>query len=443
MTRPWTAVLSRPLRDTTLRTALRSGSWALAGTAVGRVAHVAALLLAANRLGSAQFGGLSLALSTALVVTSVSALGLPVAVQKLVAEARDVDPVRRDRLIDLALGLTASVGFLTMIGGALTSVWVADRILNQPAVGPLVAVASIFILTTPMVEVLAAVLAALERFDMVGLFRAVYGCLCGAVLVIVLLSAPGAKEALWGLAGAEALTCVFGLRLLRSARGPRSIGRYLSVAHLTEAKSLLRISGPALLAGISLQPSLWLGQVLLGRQSGGLEHIGTFAVAMRWHSIALFVPATMGSVLLPMLGRLRATGRDVDARALFVRYGVLTAVFSTTTGLGLIAFAGPIMGLQGAEYSRASMVLVVLAVATVPVALNNVLGSRALAEGRVAIWMWSDVALAAALAGGAIALVPALNDVGLAAAYLTAYVVSCLVLLPIALAARASKEEPT
>ena len=94
MTRPWT-VVTRPFRDTTLRTALRGGSWALVGTFVGRVANVGALLLAARLLGSEQFGGMSLALSTALVVTSVSALGLPVAAQKLVAEAREIDVVRR------------------------------------------------------------------------------------------------------------------------------------------------------------------------------------------------------------------------------------------------------------------------------------------------------------------------------------------------------------
>jgi O-antigen/teichoic acid export membrane protein len=442
VTRPWTLVLSRPLRDSTLRTALRSGGWALAGTSVGRIAHVAALLLAARKLGSEQFGGLSLALSTALVVTSVSALGLPVAVQKLVAEAREVDAFRRDRLIDLALGLTASVGVLTTIAGVLASGWVADRILNHPTVGPLVAVASVFILTTPLVEVLAAVLAALERFDMVGLFRAVHGCSCGAVLVVVLLGTSGARAALWALAGAEALTCVFGLWLVRSARGPRATGPHRGPDHLAPVRSVLRISAPALVASVSLQPSLWLGQVLLSRQPGGLEHVGAFAVAMRWHSVALFVPATMGSVLLPMLGRLRATGRDVDARGLFVRYGMLTAAFSTATSLGLIAFAGPIMGLQGAEYSRAARVLVVLAVATVPAALNNVLGSRALAEGRVAIWVWSDVALATTLAAGAVALVPVWNDTGLAAAYLIAYVVSCLVQLPIALAARIADGEP-
>ena len=440
MTRPWT-VLNRPLRDTTLRTALRCSSWALVGTFVGRVANVGALLLAARHLGSEQFGGMSLALSTVLVVTSVSALGLPVAAQKLVAEAREIDVVRRDRLIDITLGMTASVGLLTMIGGALSSAWVADGILDQPDVAPLVAVASILILTTPMVEVLAGLLAALERFGTVGLFRAVHGSLCG-VLVIVLLSTSGAMAVLWVLAAADALACVLGLRLVTSARGPRSTARYGRTELLIEVRSLLRVSLPAMLASVSLQPALWFGQVLLSRQPDGLRHVGTFAVAMRWHAIALFVPATMGSVLLPMLGRLRATGRSMDARALFVQYGALTLAFSTATCLGLIAFAAPLMGLQGAEYALESGVLVVLAVATVPAALNNVLSQRALAEGRIALWVWSDLALSTTLAAGAAVLVPVLDGVGLASAYLAAYVATCLVLLPIALAARSPAEGP-
>jgi O-antigen/teichoic acid export membrane protein len=435
MTRPWT-VLNRPLRDPTLRTALRGGSWALLGTFVGRVANVGALLVAARYLGSEQFGGMSLALSTTLVVTSVSALGLPVAAQKLVAEAREIDVARRDRLIDITLGMTASVGLLTMIGGVLGSAWVANGILDQPDIAPLMAVASILILTTPMVEVLAGLLAALERFETVGLFRAVHGALCGLLVGIVLLSGSGAVAALLALATAETLACVLGFQLVTAARGPRSTARCGRAELVVDAKSLLRVSVPALIASISLQPALWLGQVLLSRQPDGLAHVGTFAVAMRWHAIALFVPATMGSVLLPMLGRLRATGRNVDARALFVRYGALTLAFSTVTCLGLIAFATPLMGLQGPEYALASGVLVVLAVATVPTALNNVLSNRALAEGRLALWVCSDLALSITLATGAGVLVPILQGAGLASAYLAAYVATCLVLLPIGLGAR-------
>lgn len=441
MTRPF-AVLTRPLRDTTVLTALRGGSWALVGTFVGRVANVGALLLAARHLGSTQFGGMSLALSTMLVISSVSALGLPIAAQKLVAEAREVDAIRRDRLIDLTLGLTVAVGLVTMIGGALSSAWVANGILHQRDIAPLLAVASILILTTPMTEVVAGLLAALEKFQTLALFRAVHGALCGVLLIVVLFSTSSAMATLGALAAAEALACVLGLWLVRSARGPRASGRPGRTELLIEARSLLRISMPALIGSVSLQPALWLGQVLLSRQPDGLAHVGTFAVAMRWHSIAVFAPVTMGSVLLPMLGRLRATGRNVAAQALFVRYGALMLALSTATCLILIAFAAPLMGLQGPEFSLASDVLVVLAVAIVPVALNNVLSDRALAEGRLALWVCSDLAFAIVLAAGAVALVPALGGIGLAWAYLAGYVATCLVLLRIARAAWSPADGP-
>jgi O-antigen/teichoic acid export membrane protein len=441
MTQAW-ALLTRPLADATMRVALRGGTFALAGTFVGRIANVGALLVAANLLGSEQFGALSLALSTTLVITSVSALGLPVTAQKLVAEARKVDVARRDRLIDLTLVIAAAVGVCTMAGAVLASGWVASAVLGRPEVASLVAIASVMILTTPMVEVIAGLLAALENFAALGAFRAVHGCLCGAVLAVVLLGSPAAGTALWALAAAEALACVIGFRFVLAARGPRSPDGVDRRRLLNEMRPLVKVALPALVASVSLQPALWLGQVLLSRQPDGLDHVGTFAVAMRWHAIALFVPATMGSVLLPMLGRLTATGRGSDARALFIRYGGLTLAFSTATCLVLVTLAVPIMGLQGPEYAMASGVLLVLALATVPAALNNVLSNRALAEGRLALWVWSDLALSLTLAGCAVILIPALDGVGLAVAYLAAYVATCLVLLPIALAARSPEMEP-
>jgi O-antigen/teichoic acid export membrane protein len=358
-------------------------------------------------------------------------------VQKLVAEAVATDVPRRERLIDATLGVTALVGALTMVGFILSSAWIADGVLDQDALTPLLSVAAALVFLTPCVEVLAALLAAQERFKMVGVFRAAHGCTTGCLLVVVLLFGPGPILALGAIAVAEAVTCVLGWRLLSAARHSRRSGGWTRRGDLLPVvKSLLRVSMPALLASISLQPALWLGQVLLSRQPGGLEQVGTFAVALRWLAIALFVPSTMGSVLLPMLGRLRATGRDADARILFVRYGGMTLAFSIGTSLLVVALAEPLMALQGPEYASGAIVLVILAIAVVPTAMNNVLSQRALAEGQLALWLSSDLALAATLALGAVVLVPVLHGAGLAWSYLLAYAATCIVLLPVMLAAR-------
>lgn len=425
-------------RETTVRAALRGGSWALVGTFAGRVANVGVLLLAARALGGEQFGAMSLALSTALVVTSVTTLGLPVAAQKLVAEAGGADdPRRREELISTTLKLLGLLGLVTVSGFLLLAPAIAEYVLADPALTPLLLVAGLLVFTTPCIEVLVGLLASLERFFEMGILRAVHGCTAGLALGLVLLIAPGPAESLGALVVGEIATCLVGTVGLsrlrdRRIRAGRSERRAATVA-------LLRVSLPALLAGIALQPALWGGQVLLSRHPDGLMAVGVFAVALRWHAIALFVPATMGSVLLPMLGRLNASGRAADARTLFLRYGGITLLFSTAAGLALLVLAQPLMGLQGAEFGNASTTLAVLGLAVVPTALNNVLSQQAVADGRIALWVWSDIALAATLVVAAFLLVPALGATGLAWAYLLAYTATCVVLVPVATLRRAGR----
>lgn len=426
-----------------LAAALRGGTWALAGTVVGRLANTAVLLAAAAVLGGTEFGALSLAVSTALVVAALGTLGLPVAAQKLVAEAGEVDVARRERLVDVTALLALGAGTAAAGGFLAASGPMASTLLGDPALQAVLVAAAPLVLTTPAIEILAGLLAARERFRAVGVLRAAQGCVAAAAAGALLLSAPSAAHVLGALAVGEALTCVIGWTLLRRTRAQRvDRSARAELAFGPVARALLRVALPAMLAGLALQPALWLGQVVLSRQPDGLAAVGLFAVAMRWHAIALFVPATMGTVLLPMLGRLRATGHHDDARLLFLRYGGLTLVFSVAVALVLAAGSPLLMALQGPAYAAGGAVLAVLAAALVPTALNNVLGQRAVAEGRLTLWVISDVALAATLAGCALVLVPATGATGLATAYLAAYVVTCLVLLPVAFSAPTRGQAP-
>jgi O-antigen/teichoic acid export membrane protein len=180
---------------------------------------------------------------------------------------------------------------------------------------------------------------------------------------------------------------------------------------------------------------LWIGQAMLARRLDGLEQVGVYAVAARWSTMALFFPATMSSVLLPMFGRLRAADRHADARGLFWRHGALTAAFSTAVAAAVVVFAEPLMRLQGNEYAVGEPIVMILGLVIVPSAINNVLGHRAVAEGRLRLWVWSDIVLAAALSVGALLLVPVMGGVGLAWSSLIAYVLTCLVLTPVVTAA--------
>ena len=421
-------------RDGPLREAIAGGGWTLAGTLVGRVAYAGALLFAAARLGSADFGAFTLAQSTALVITSVSALGLPVAATKLVSEARSGRMLRPEQFIGATLLLTASVGICAAVAFAGVSGLVADIVLQQPEVAGFLVIAAPLVLLVPLAEVQGSLLAALERFRSLATFRAIRGSVAAALVGGVCLASPSIGALLSALVAAEAVSCAVGWRLLTVARRETGFDRRSSVLEIRAAvRPLLRVSLPALLAGVSLLPALWLGQVILSRQPDGLEQVGIFAVAYRWHVLALFVPATMGSVLLPILGRLKSNALHADARDLFVRYGGFTLALAVPAALILVVFSGPIMGLQGSEYAVGASVLAVLGLAVVPSALNTVASQMAVAEGRLALWVWSDVALAGVLVVGAALAVPEWGALGLAWAYLAAYVATCLVLLPVAI----------
>jgi O-antigen/teichoic acid export membrane protein len=421
-------VLGRPLQDGLFRSALRAGGWTLGGNTIGRLASALSTLFAAAMLGSRSYGEFALVQTTALTITSVSALGLPLSATKLVSEARMRDRERTNSLIGTALLMTASTGVTVLIGYCLLSQVLARTVFDQKvAVSVLIAAAPLLVLS-PLGEVLAGILTGLEEFPRLGSFQALRGVLLGTALSMAAALGIGIAGVLLAVVLAETISCAIGCSLLLRLRGPVRLtlagtGRCI--------RSLLRVSLPALLASVSVLPALWVGQVLLSRQPDGLQKVGVFAVAYRWHLVAVFVPAVLGSVLLPMLGRLRATQRAPDANRLFLRYTWFTLSLAAPAGLALMVFANPIMALQGPQYAAGAAILVILGLAVVPAGLNNVLSQRAVAESRLGLWVVSDVAQAGVLIAVALLLVPTLDGVGLAWAYVAAFVTTCIVLIPV------------
>jgi O-antigen/teichoic acid export membrane protein len=421
-------VLSKPLQDGLFRSALRAGGWTLGGNVVGRLATALSTLFAAAILGSRGYGELSLVQTTALAVTSVSALGLPLATTKLVAEARAHARRRTNTLIGTALLMTAVTGVTVLAGYCLLSPIVARIVFDQQVAVIVLLAAAPLLLLSPLNEVLAGILTGLEQFPRLGAFQALRGVLVGTALSCGAALGISIGGLLLAIVLAELISCTVGWSLLLRLRSPLR----LELAEIWRCtRPLLRVSLPAMVAGISLLPALWLGQVMLSRQPDGLQKVGVFAVAYRWQLVAVFVPAVLGSVLLPMLGRLRASQRAPAAYQLFLRYGWFTLALAAPAGLALMVFARPIMALQGPQYATGAAILVVLGLGVVPAALNNVLSQRAVAESRLGLWVASDIAQAGALIFTAWLLVPSLDGVGLAWAYVAAFVATCLVLIPI------------
>ena len=90
------------------------------------------------------------------------------------------------------------------------------------------------------------------------------------------------------------------------------------------------------------------------------------------------------------------------------------------------------MNLFGTEYREGAMTLIILSGSTLAVVLNNILGQVLISKGAM-LWRFAmDILLSGVLALVAWLLVPIWKEQGLAFAYLIAYGVTAVALIPLA-----------
>jgi len=100
--------------------------------------------------------------------------------------------------------------------------------------------------------------------------------------------------------------------------------------------------------------------------------------------------------------------------------------------LGLSLFASQAMNLFGDEYSEGSTTLILLSASTLAVVLNNILGQVLISKGAMGWRFTMDILLSCVLCLVAWFFVPIWREQGLAFAYLIAYGVTALALIPLA-----------
>jgi putative peptidoglycan lipid II flippase len=304
---------------------------------------------------------------------------------------------------------------------------VATQILRDPgATGAVVASAGA-VLFTALAANSQGALNGFEAFRSTALSQWSQGLgVGGGILLGARLG--GLEGALAGISIGTALGAVVASSLLAKEVSDRAI----PIAWLpstTTWRSLWKPAAPALAAFLVVSVALLVGQLVLSRESHGYAEVGVFNLAYRWHIAVLFVPAVIAPALLPVLTRLLAAGDDGAARRLFRLYVVGTLILTVVPALILMLAAHPILSLSGNYYADRSAPLVVLAVASIPSALNNVLSAGSLGIGAFRSWLISDVALAVVLVGAAAIFVPIYAATGLALAYLLAYIATDSVLL--------------
>lgn len=420
---------------------LSSSGWVLVGAGLSRGTTLLASVLVARLIVPDQFGRLTLVLSAVTLLAGFAGLGLTLALTRQVAEARTARPRLAGRYIGSAVALTTAVGTAIAMVIALARDPIAQALLQNRALSSLVAASAAAILFAALSNIAQGALTGLEAFRQLAVAQLIQGIGTAAGLIIG-ASADGALGAIIGFSIGQCATAGYSLELLRRKASAQGVEvRYR--ARRKEIAHLFRYGVPAFAAFITVSCAIFAGQLLLSRQPAGYRAVALFSVAYRWQLAIIFVPACIAPVLVPVMTRLHVADRGRELASIF--RGTMWGTFALAgiTAAAIAAAAPFVLGFSGGFYSTHPQPLIILAAASVPAALNNVLSSTSVSLGAMREWLLSDVALAIVLLATAAALVDRIGASGLAVAYLAGMIATDLALAwPLSRRMRAQRSPP-
>ena len=421
--RQFIRALANHLRDSPLAQRMAHGAfWSLSGALLSRAVSLISSILVARMLGKEGYGQLGMIQSTLGMFQIFAGFGLGLTATKYVAELRFSDRNKAGRVISLSIAFAAGAGTLMVVLLLFTSSWVAVKALASPAMSGLLQMGAPMLLCGAVAGAQTGALAGFEAFKSmarVNLIVAVvtFFFLVGGVYFM------GLNGAVLGLLAANLIWVILN-HLALSFEASRANIPFPAKDFFSERKILWNFSVPSVLASLLVTPVYWSASAILVNQPGGYADMGIFNAANQWRGAILFLPGILCQVGLPMLCSInKSEGNSEEVRKVF-RYNLLINGSITLFAALLISiFSLQIMGIYGNSFGAGYVVLIMLAVSTFFVSINNVIGQTIVSSGKMWVGLGFNAIWAISLLGISIILVPLYRAEGLAAAYLAAFLI--------------------
>ncbi len=407
----------------------RASAWSLAGQLIAYALGVVSSALVGRALGVDGYGELGMIQSTVQMFGLFAGMGLGVTNTKHVAELRDSDPGRAGRIMGLSLLVSVTTGVVVMTAVVVLAPLLASGTLTNASLTLPLRIASSLLLLEAVIGTLSGALAGFEAF------RAIAVATTLRVVVTFPLQVLGAYY--FGLAGAAAGLAggavvglvVYAIALSRVCR--RNACPVLMRDLRRDIPVLTSFSIPAYVSGVMVTPMIWIARIILVRYLGypeGYEQMGLFSAAWRIQDIITLLGSTVGAALLPLLAsREGARSSRLASGNMLVSWSLgfflLAPLMAYPEVVGLFFgadFAGPQLN------TTMVLAMYVTNIVLYKQGLARVLTARALLWwGVLSNSVWAATLLVCAW------WLARYGAVGLAGAFLIAYVVNVAVFIPL------------
>ncbi len=278
------------------RTLLTSASALVVATGVERGFGFLANLLAARWGGAANFGGYSLAMTTANNIAAYAGAGIGATATRFSGEHADGTAAARSvaRALALVSAVSALLASALLFGGAKP---LAALLLGKPGLAPLLQWASLSAGVMILFECCRGFLVGQRRLGSLLVFSGVMGA--GMIALLPALSRRGPVAMVCTQAAVAAAAIVAVLLMPRRkflaadslSGAPSPAGAETSVAGL--ARRVWHFGFVQLLGIVGLNAAGWWLASLVARSDSTLVEMGLFAVANQVRNIAALVPGLL------------------------------------------------------------------------------------------------------------------------------------------------------
>ncbi len=358
---------------------LGGATWSVLGAMVSSGLTLVLLMLVARLLGKETYGQFVVIQSTLNMVGVFAGFGVGAAATRYVAELRERDGTRLGHILTLAERAVLSFGVLAVGGLVASADWLASRVLNAPDLGTPLAFAAGTVLFAALDGYQKSVLIGFEAMRAFAIGNIV-GVAMGFPIMLLAakhLGLPGAALAMAVNALVQA-----GVSRRQMLYELHSYGvRRKGAGCLSEWRVLWSFALPALLAGALVGPAHWIAQAMLANTPNGYAELAVLGIAMQWFQVILFVPATAGRVVLPILTDHVAKDDRAGSRKILLYAMTANALVAVPMAVAVGILSPYVLGLYGSgfEHQHASLVVAVATAALVAIQapVGNLLAATA------------------------------------------------------------------
>jgi len=401
---------------------LASGAfWSLLGGVISRLFAIASSIIIARVLGKESFGEFGMVQSTMGMFGVLAGFGLGSTATKFVAEHRRLNPVKAGNVSNLTILFSLASGGILAMACLLMSPWLATETLHRPEMATLLQAGSLMLFYSTLNSVLLGIMAGFEAFQSTARINILQGIAAPLVAIPLVwhFGVAGAVASLTVNAALGMLLCSFALRSLYK---DFLISATYNQALWSEWPVLWKFALPAMLSGLMVAPVTWLTNLFLVNRVGGYGELGLFNAANQWRALILFLPGLLASVMLPVLSDAYGQKENSDfTKAITLNLRATWIVCLPLTMLVMV-LNKPLSALFGRSFNGSGPVLALLMVSCFLMVVNNTVGTALAGSGRMWTGTVMNIGWAAVLVAGAYVMTPSMGALGLAAAYLSAYI---------------------